>query len=106
MHLGGSKPQIGVAPAGQRRTVEAVAASCQGVNVQHTAIAEGVEADAGVEVGAVTEAGVEAGAELEIGAEVEAGAVAGVGAEVEVGAEVGVDAEGEADGAVVKVDVG
>jgi len=101
VHLGGSRPQIGFAPAGQGCTVVAVIVSCQGAGVQHTveAAAIAAEAGAGAEAGVVIAgAGVEADAEVEAGAEVE------VGAGVEAGAGVGVDAE--ADGVLVKLGVG
>lgn len=106
MHLGGSKPQIGFVPAEQRRiVVEAVIASCQGVDGQHTVVSAAI-AEVGAEADVVTEvgAGVEAGAAVEAGAGVEADAGVEVGVEVEAGAGVGVDAG--AGGVLVKVSVG
>lgn len=89
VHLDGSTPQTGPAPAEQGCIVETVFAGCPSASGRHMA-----------EVVAI--AGVDAGVDAEVDADAEADAEAGVEAGVEAGAVVAAGAEAEAGVAAVR----
>jgi len=83
VHLAGSTPRTGPAPAGQGCIVETAFAGCLSASGQHTAeVVVIAEVGAGVDA----EAGVEAGVEVDAAAAAAAGVAAGAGVDAEAGA--------------------